>query len=124
MEIIKAVLKVTTLCIDIFSAVVLAIGVARCAKNIIKAIFFKHTVRGRYFTILQAKVDLGSNVLLGLEILIVADILKTIINPSLTDIVVLGSIVIIRTVISVFLNKEIETLDKELENDFRDFEPN
>lgn len=51
---------------------------------------------------------LGSNVLLGLEILIAADIIETIIHPTFEDIVRLAAVVIIRTVISYFLNKEIE----------------
>ena len=51
---------------------------------------------------------LGSYVLLGLEILIAADIIETIIHPTFGDIVRLAAVVIIRTVISYFLNKEIE----------------
>ena len=51
---------------------------------------------------------LGSYVLLGLEILIAADIIETIIHPTFEDIVRLAAVVIIRTVISYFLNKEIE----------------
>lgn len=50
----------------------------------------------------------GSYVLLGLEILIAADIIETIIHPTFEDIVRLAAVVIIRTVISYFLNKEIE----------------
>ncbi|MDL2254613.1 DUF1622 domain-containing protein [Ruminococcaceae bacterium OttesenSCG-928-I18] len=123
MDILKTVLETVTIGIDIFSALILVIGVIRCAKDIIKAMLFKSSVRDRYFTIQHAKIDLGSNVLLGLEILIVADILKTIIHPSLTDILVLGSIVVIRTVISVFLNKEIEVLDKEYEDAFEKPDP-
>lgn len=51
---------------------------------------------------------LGSYVLLGLEILIAADIIETIIHPTFEDIVRLAAVVIIRTVISYFLNIEIE----------------
>lgn len=51
---------------------------------------------------------LGSYVLLGLEILIAADIIETIFHPTFEDIVRLAAVVIIRTVISYFLNKEIE----------------
>ncbi|HLV09227.1 MAG TPA: DUF1622 domain-containing protein [Halanaerobiales bacterium] len=47
---------------------------------------------------------LGSYLLLGLEILIAADIIKTIKNPELKEIAILASIVAIRTVISHFLD--------------------
>lgn len=50
---------------------------------------------------------LGSYLLLGLEFLIAADIILTITHPTLEDMAVLGSIVIIRTVISYFLDHEM-----------------
>lgn len=52
----------------------------------------------------------GSYLLLGLEFLIAADILRTITHPNLEDIAILASIVGIRTVISYFLDKEVSSL--------------
>jgi len=49
----------------------------------------------------------GSYLLLGLEFLIAADIILTITYPSLEEIGILASIVVIRTVISYFLDKEM-----------------
>jgi len=51
--------------------------------------------------------QLGSYLLLGLEFLIAADIIRTITHPTQKDMAVLGSIVLIRTVISYFLEKEV-----------------
>lgn len=50
---------------------------------------------------------IGSYLLLGLEILIGADIIHTVFKPTLHDLAVLGSIVAIRTVLSYFLNREL-----------------
>ncbi|MBN2199736.1 MAG: DUF1622 domain-containing protein [Candidatus Aminicenantes bacterium] len=50
---------------------------------------------------------LGSYLLLGLEILIAADIIRTITHPTLMDMAILAGIVVIRTIISVFLDKEL-----------------
>ncbi|MGX7200609.1 DUF1622 domain-containing protein [Enterococcus nangangensis] len=50
----------------------------------------------------------GSYVLLSLEILIAADIIESIINPTFMDIARLASVVVIRTLISYFLNLEIK----------------
>jgi len=58
----------------------------------------------------KIRIDLGRYLLLGLEFLIAADIIRTIVKPSLEEVVVLVAIVAIRTVISFFLNKEIERL--------------
>jgi uncharacterized membrane protein len=51
---------------------------------------------------------LGGHLLLGLEVLIAADIIETIANPTLNEVIRLASIVIIRTFISYFLDKELK----------------
>jgi len=52
--------------------------------------------------------DLGRNILLGLEVLIVADIVRTIIvTPTLESVTVLGIIVVIRILLSFSLEVEI-----------------
>ena len=51
---------------------------------------------------------LGSYLLAGLEFLIAADIVRTIVDPTLTELAILGSIIAIRTAISFFLNMEMK----------------
>ncbi len=52
---------------------------------------------------------LGSYLLLGIEFLIAADIIRTIISPNLEAILVLGVVVAIRTVLGYFLDKELDS---------------
>jgi uncharacterized membrane protein len=53
--------------------------------------------------------DLGRCILLGLEVLIVADIILTIlVDPTLESVAVLGAIVLIRIVLSFALEVEID----------------
>jgi uncharacterized membrane protein len=52
---------------------------------------------------------------LGLEFLIGADILKTAVAPSWNDIGQLAAIIAIRTVLNFFLMRELEQIDKSLE---------
>ena len=52
---------------------------------------------------------LGYYLLLGLEFLIAADIIDTLMKPSVQDLIVLGAIVIIRTIISYSLNAELKS---------------
>ena len=54
------------------------------------------------------RLTLGTYLLLGLEFLIAADIIRTILQPSFEEVAILGAIVTIRTVISYFLDREIE----------------
>jgi uncharacterized membrane protein len=55
---------------------------------------------------------LGSYLLLGLEFLVAADVIHTILHPELEKLTVLGGIVVIRTVLSFFLNLEMKNHHK------------
>lgn len=70
---------------------------------------------GQYSTvnIRRLRAELGTYLLLGLELLIASDILKTVLEPSLDELAILGGIVVLRTILSVFLNKEIKELDSK-----------
>lgn len=50
---------------------------------------------------------LGRGLVLGLEFLIGADILKTMLTPALTDLAVLGGTVILRTILSLSVEYEL-----------------
>ncbi|PZU47898.1 MAG: hypothetical protein DI566_04885 [Microbacterium sp.] len=55
------------------------------------------------------RTTLGAAILLGLEVLVAADLIRTITSkPSLEDAVILGLIVLIRTVLSMSIQIEIE----------------
>lgn len=52
---------------------------------------------------------LGKSILLGLEILIAADIMATVVdNPTIKEVAILGGIVLIRTFLSLSLQVELE----------------
>lgn len=59
------------------------------------------------------RADLGTYLLFALELLIAADILKTIVEPGVQELGILAGVVVLRTVLSYFLNKEILEIDKE-----------
>jgi uncharacterized membrane protein len=66
----------------------------------------RDTRRGAYPDLRR---DLGRCILLGLEVLIVADIVRTIIvDPTLESVAVLGVIVVIRIILSFSLEVEID----------------
>lgn len=57
----------------------------------------------------RARRSIGRSILLGLEILVAGDIVRTVaISPTLTSVAVLGVIVIIRTFLSFVLEVELE----------------
>lgn len=54
-----------------------------------------------------------TRILIGLEFFVAADVLKTILEPTLEDLTILGSLVAIRTVVSYFLGQEVKELPEE-----------
>jgi len=68
---------------------------------------FKETDRELNFS--RFKKELGNGLLLGLEILVLADVIETMtITPSYTSLAMLGFIVVIRTAVSWTLTLEVE----------------
>jgi uncharacterized membrane protein len=57
----------------------------------------------------QYRQDLGRGILLGLELLVAADIIRTVaVAPTLQGVLILGLIVLIRTFLSMALQLEVE----------------
>lgn len=108
MDIAAPIFNMIVVCLNFLSIFVLVWGVVMAGIDFIR---YELTEKDRLVSAREnnfIRNFLGSYVLLGLEILIAADIIETIIHPTFEDIVRLAAVVIIRTVISYFLNKEIE----------------
>ena len=67
--------------------------------------------RARSFSFQNIRHDVGFHLLLGLEFLIGADNIRTVLRPTLEERAILGGIVAIRTILSYFLGKEIGQFD-------------
>ncbi len=96
-----------------FSVLVLLVGVLKAAHGFIINEF---SGQDRFDVAQQnnkIKIYLGSYILLSLEVLIASDIIETIMNPSIDDMLILGGVVVIRTTISYFLGKEIESVNEK-----------
>ena len=106
-------LNIIATIISVISLLIVAYGVfvgfIAFLRNEIKRFNGTYTVNN----IRQLRADFGSYLLLGLEFLIASDILKTVVDPTLDELANLGGVVIVRTVLSVFLNKEIKELAEE-----------
>ncbi|MEH6774917.1 MAG: DUF1622 domain-containing protein [Cereibacter changlensis] len=60
------------------------------------------------------RVELGRYILSALELFIVADLLHTALSQELGDLIYLGVLVLIRSAISYFLDRELAALKKDL----------
>lgn len=87
---------------------VAALAVGFLAALVIAALAWRRTRDGAT-AFRTLRETFGGVILLGLEILVAADLVKTVTsNPTLTDAIVLGIIVLIRTILSFSLQVEID----------------
>jgi uncharacterized membrane protein len=88
--------------IDIFGVAIIVAGIAWSTSR-----FFRQHMEEQHFD--RYKVHIGRTLLLGLEMLVAADIVKTIaVEPTFMSIGVLAGLVVIRTFLSWTLVLEIE----------------
>jgi uncharacterized membrane protein len=91
--------------VEIVGVVVLLAG-----AGLASTAFVRRLVRGAGFTpaYQSLRMDLGRAILLGLELLVAGDIIKTVaVAPTLQNMAVLGALVLIRTFLSFSLELEI-----------------
>jgi uncharacterized membrane protein len=62
----------------------------------------------------KVRCDLGVKLVFALELLIISDLLHTIISRSMDDMLIVGALVLIRTVMGYFINKEIQEIRAEI----------
>lgn len=97
--------------IDYIAKIMEAIGVLTIFSGAIYSffIFFNALKKHHVNPYIRFRQTLGKSILLGLEILIAADIMATVVtDPTLRSVSILGVIVIIRTFLSLSLQVELE----------------
>lgn len=98
--------------IDTFAVFVGLTGVAVILTGVLHGLYhfisLEFGTRSKYISHDAIRYRLGVYLLLGLEFLVAADIMETVFKPSLEQLSILGGIVIIRTLLNYFLNKELE----------------
>ncbi len=95
--------------IGLIGCLILTYGVAICLPSLFKSewLFWRGQQQHREREALRHR--LAYYLLLSLEFLIAADIIETIVQPSLEELAILGGILAIRTVISLSLNWELRS---------------
>lgn len=112
---LKLVAEWVTNGIEFIAVAILLLGVIRALWLFGLAEYLRLKNKEREFRRLTAEFRrlLGNYLLFGLELMIAADIIHTAISRTQEDLIFLAVLVIIRTIISYFLSKELESLDKK-----------
>lgn len=106
LDLLATIISVASLLIVTYGALIASIAFIR---NELRRFTGHYSVTA----IWKLRVTFGTYLLLGLEFLIASDILKTVLEPTLTELAILGGVVVLRTILSIFLNREIRELETE-----------
>lgn len=88
---------------EIVSALLIVYAGLKAAVEILLLEAFK-----RHYRYENIRKQFTNKILFTLELLIVGDILGTVRHPTVNDLVLVGAIVVIRTVLGYFLSKEVK----------------
>ena len=114
MEYLAPFFEIIVLILNVLSILILTWGVLLATLDFVRSETKRRNRLKSSKRMNLIKNVLGSYILLSLEVLIAADIIESIINPTFEDIVKLAALVVIRTVISHFLHEEIkDSLDQD-----------
>jgi uncharacterized membrane protein len=97
-----------TILFGVFGAALIIYGGLRAIVSVI--LFEMKKLQKEYY---QIRRDFTSKLVFGLEFFIAADVLKTLVTPTRDEILLLGAVVIIRTILGYFLSKESKDLAPE-----------
>ena len=99
--------------IDLAAIALLLIGAARFIAGVALAEIRQRGAE-RVRRTNRERIELGRYILAGLELFIVSDIIHTALSLAFGDLLFLGLLVVIRSIISYFLDRELRELKTEL----------
>lgn len=101
LDITRAILEIFVVFFELVSAILIIYGGVKAAIRILLAEVQKKPEEYK-----SIRKEFTDKILFGLEILIIADLIETLRKPILEELLIVGAIVIIRTLLGYFLSKE------------------
>ena len=103
LELTSAILEIFKQFFEVVSALLIVYAGLKAAVEILLLEVLKRRYRSG-----NIRKEFTNKILFTLELLIVGDILGTVRQPTENDLILVGAIVVIRTVLGYFLSKEVK----------------
>ena len=113
-EFIERSLEVVAFGVDLIGVAIILYGFAVGLASYVRAVLETGGTQARYRRYQVVRCRMGIHLVLGLEFLIVSDVLTSIVSRSLEDLASLGAIVVIRTVLAYFLDRDMAEVSEQL----------
>lgn len=107
--ILQAIVGYLIIFVEACGAFVLSAGVLRSIIGYVRSYVFHHDTK----RLPKLRISLGQSMVLALEFQVAADILKTGLSPTWEDILLLGAIIALRTILNYLLERELAMLDSD-----------
>ena len=111
---IHLVLEWLAVAIDLTGAMIMVWAFVAAVLGLVRGSIRADDAPSRIRNMQVVRCGLGVKLVFALELMIISDLFVTIISRSIDDLILVGGLVVIRTVISFFLNKEIQEVSAEL----------
>ncbi len=111
MEIVQTFAEYVALFLEGVAVLVIIIGAVQSLVIYIRQGLIKRT---ELITLMQSRFKLGLSLSLGLGFLVGADVIKTAISPTWTEIGQLAAIVAIRIVLNFFLMRDMSIVEEKM----------
>jgi uncharacterized membrane protein len=95
--------------VEACGGLVILVGVARAIFGFVRGCVLRYDPT----EVTSLRIQLGKSMVFALEFQVAADILKTGLSPTWQDILLLGAIIALRTILNYLLERELEILDPE-----------
>jgi uncharacterized membrane protein len=99
--------------IELCAIAILLVGLVRFLWDFVSGENLKRDAVERTHRLNTGRIELGRHILAALEVFIVADLIRTVLHLTLENVLLLGGLVIIRSIISFFIEREVRHLERE-----------
>jgi uncharacterized membrane protein len=105
---INVILEWLAVVVDLTGALIMMWAFVSAVVGLVNGSLRADNERSRIRNMQVVRCGLGVKLVFALELMIISDLFVTIVSRSIDDLILVGGLVVIRTVISYFLNKEIQ----------------
>ena len=111
---IHLVLEWLAVIIDLTAVLIMIWAFVAAVVGLVRGSISAGDPHSRIRNMQAARCGLGVKLVFALELMIISDLFHTIISRSFDDMILVGGLVVIRTAIAYFINKEIQEVSAEL----------
>ena len=119
MHTIHLIIEWLAVTIDLVASLIMVWGFVTSVYALVRGSISSGDAHSRIRNMQAARCGLGVKLVFALELMIISDLLHTVISQSVDDLLLVGGLVVIRTAVAYFLNKEIEEVGAQLAQEAR-----